>query len=96
MSISAQAFVNATDLISMLHLAIPRETVASIMSASASNYAATNAVLQHQCEAHLWKDSCSGIACLNDDMLIESGGVHAQKRVEGISLMIIEVHGDIY
>ncbi len=48
-------------------------------SAIISNYAATSAVLQHQCEANLWKDSCSGVVCLNNDMLIELGGVHAER-----------------
>ncbi len=45
-------------------------------SAIISNYAATSAVLQH---ANLWKDSCSGVVCLNNDMLIELGGVHAER-----------------
>lgn len=46
--------------------------------------------------SYLREDASRSIVCLNDDMLVELSGIHAQRRVEGISLMIIQVHGDIY
>ncbi len=76
-----KAVITAVDCTSCI-LPSHAKLTASIMSnrsAIISNYAATSAVLQHQCEANLWKDSCSGVVCLNNDMLIELGGVHAER-----------------
>ena len=75
MSISAQAVITAIDSTSMLHFATLIASSMSDHSAIVSNYAP----VQHQCEANLWENSCSGVVCLNDDMLIELGGVHAQR-----------------
>jgi len=44
---------------------------------------------------NLREDTGCGVVCLNDDMLVELSGVHAKRGVESISLMVIEVHGDI-
>ncbi len=79
MSVSAQAFVTAQACCILPSHATLIAPVMSNRSATTRNHTATNAVLQYQCEANLWKDSCSGIVCLNDDMLIELGGVHAQR-----------------
>ena len=45
---------------------------------------------------YLREDAGSGVVCLYDDMLVELSGVHAQRGVEGISLMVIQIHGDIH
>ena len=79
MSIIAQAFVTAQACCILPSHATLFAPDMSNHSAIVCNYAATNAVPQYQCEADLWKDSCSGIVCLNDDMLVELGGVHAQR-----------------
>ena len=46
--------------------------------------------------AYLRENACSGVVGLNDDMLIELGCVHAQRRVESIPLVVIQVHCDIH
>ena len=47
--------------------------------------------VQHcqQGRAYLWKDTRCGVVRLDDDMLVELGGVHAQGGVEGVSLVVI-------
>lgn len=44
---------------------------------------------------YLRENTGCGVVCLNYDMLVELSGVHAKGGVESISLVVIEVHGDV-
>ena len=44
---------------------------------------------------HLGEDALRGLVGLDDDVAVESIGVHAQQLVEGVALVVVEVHGDV-